>query len=81
MRKLTAKEFFEWFIEHDINVTQLGALDEALPDDPAELREIQRHCLRAVSVGIHALPLNERRRLDRLARQLGVLARSQARRR
>jgi hypothetical protein len=79
MRKLTGKEFFERFIEHDTNVTQLGALDGALPDDPRELREIQGHCLRAVSDGIRTLPRNERWRLDRLARELGILSRRRAR--
>jgi hypothetical protein len=74
-----AEEFFERYVRHNPHLTELGQLLEVLPEEPGELRDIQRYCLRAVGAGSGSLP--ERRRLDRLARQLGVLARRRARQR
>jgi hypothetical protein len=79
MGKVNAEEFFERYVRHDPSLTELGQLVAVLPEEPGELRDIQRHCLRAVGAGGGSLL--ERRRLDRLARQLGVLARKRARRR
>jgi hypothetical protein len=74
----TTENFFERYLRCDATLTDLSALGDLLPEDPADLRDIQMHCLRAARDASSRI---EMRRLDILARELGKLARRRARQR
>jgi hypothetical protein len=73
---VSAEEFFNRHVREDPNLSNIETLHWVLPNHPDALRDIQRLCL--LAVGQKSLPSAERKRLDRLARQLGVLARNRA---